>query len=133
MLEAAFTEHARELTVVRRVSQNVCSWLEPHLLTPRGNNGTRTGCAANHGALRRAALATDNCANDRSGTGTYSYLRCVLALRRFSFLHDGFRPQRHPLVVMTQTRKAERHARSSLHASGTLGLGHVASDLGSSW
>jgi hypothetical protein len=32
---------------------------------------------------------------------------------------------------MTQTRKAERQVRAALHATGTLGLGHVPHELGS--
>jgi hypothetical protein len=35
---SAFTEHARELPVARRVSPTCRSPLEPHLLTARGHN-----------------------------------------------------------------------------------------------
>jgi hypothetical protein len=64
--------------------RNVGPRLEPHLLTARGHNGTGTGGAANRGALRGAALAADNRANDGSSSGAYADLGCVFTLRRAS-------------------------------------------------
>lgn len=78
----------------------------------------------------RTALAADDRADRRPGSGADTDFPGILALRRVGLPHDWIGAQRQPLPIAPQAREPERHARTALHPAGPLAVNHLAREFG---